>query len=115
MQTKHRRWKISKVESPHELAAWIATRAFTLSTGFALDNYLLLNDSFVRHEAVFAVCAQKVMYSWMDFQPVHQVATIDFTNADFAECLEELSYLGSHAWWPARGYIEEIPFDRLIF
>ena len=114
MQIKNRRWKLTEVNSPHELASLISSRAFSLSSGFAMGNYLLLNDSIGRHESVFAVCTQKAIYSWLDLQPVHQVASMDFTNSSFAECLEELSYLSTHAWWPTRGYIEEIPFERLL-
>jgi hypothetical protein len=114
MQNKNRRWKLTEVNSPHELASLISSRAFSLSSGFAMDSYLLLNDSLARHEAVFAVCRQKVIYGSLDFQPVHQVASMDFTNSGFAECLEELTHLGSHGRWPARGYIEEIPFERLL-
>lgn len=114
MENKHRRWKVTKASSPYELATLIAARDFSLSSGFALDSYLLLNDSCARHESVFAVCRQRVIYSWLDLQPVHQVASMDFTNSSFADCLDELSYLSTHECWPARGYIEEIPFERLL-
>jgi hypothetical protein len=114
MQNKNRRWKLTEVNSPHELASLISSRAFSLGSGFAMDNYLFLNDSVSRHESVFAVCRQHVIYSWLSFQPVHQVESMDFTNSSFAECLDELSNLCARGSWHSLGYIEEIPFERLL-
>jgi len=80
MQTKNRRWKLTKIDSPHELASLISMKAFSLNSGFVMDNFLLLNDSARRHEAVFAVCRQYIIYGSRDFQPVHHVDTFDFTK-----------------------------------
>ena len=114
MQNKHRHWKLTQVNSPYELASTISSGQFYLSSGFAMDNYLLLNDSIARHQSVFAVCRQCVIYGSLDFQPVHQVSSLDFTNSSFAECLDELTNLCSCGCSLKRGYIEEIPFERLL-
>jgi hypothetical protein len=114
MQNKHRRWRIARVHSPYELASLISSREFSLNSGFAMDNYLLLNDSIARYESVFAVCRQHVIYGGLGFQPVHQVGSMDFTNSSFAECLDELSSLHACGCWPSSGCIEEIPFERLL-
>lgn len=82
MNHKDRRWCVAKVKSAERLAQFLRLRTWTLCTGFALENYLFLNDS-LSEDAVqeYAIIKRPprlarepfrhlLSFEWLDYQTV---------------------------------------------
>lgn len=114
MQNKYRNWKISRVDSPHELASLITSTKFPVWQGFLLDNYLFLNDSQYTSQAVYAACRQCTIVGSLMFQSIHQLAQLDFTGSTYIECMDEIAEILTGSKFTFSDALDTIDYARLI-
>jgi hypothetical protein len=97
MMHKHRRWCVSEVESPEELARKLTSATWTLCTGFSVrghPQYVFLNDSTHEDAAMeFAVVKRRI-----DAAEHLQIESITFSWADEGRSLHYIREALSGAW-----------------
>ena len=75
---RHRRFNVAKIASAEELVAKISSCTWTLCTGFDLQGYLFLNDSFSEDSAQeYAVIkdsrqVENITFSWCSVEKATQ-------------------------------------------
>ena len=103
MLHNNRRWCVSPVATPEELAAKLAESTWTLRTGFDLGGYLFLNDSTgpdgAQEYAVLKLAAtgqrlqiESINFSWCSaaksLELVRRILAGEYDEADYATTVE---------------------------
>lgn len=84
MVHKDRRWYVTPVDSPEQLAHYLTQRASALGTGFELAGYLFLNDSMSEHvDPAYAVIKGPSGYDAV----YREIDNIDFGSRDYETAL----------------------------